>query len=162
MDTTLFFTECPSPLGIITLTATERGLCGLYFAGQKHWPASSATWVRDDGPRFESARAWVNLYFSDPGDSSGPDLDLKAGTDFQKKVWDALRNIQKGQTATYAQIAQQIGHPNAVRAVGAAIGRNPVSLIVPCHRVIGSSGLLTGYAGGVDRKRWLLNHEGAL
>ncbi len=91
-----------------------------------------------------------------------PKLDLIIGTEFQKKVWQALKNIPKGETLTYGQLAEQIGAPNAVRALGAAIGRNPISIIIPCHRVIGSSGLLTGYAGGVDRKRWLLEHEGAL
>ena len=91
-----------------------------------------------------------------------PKLDLIIGTEFQKKVWQALKNIPKGETLTYGQLAEQIGAPNAVRALGVAIGRNPISIIIPCHRVIGSSGLLTGYAGGVDRKRWLLEHEGAL
>ena len=91
-----------------------------------------------------------------------PKLDLIIGTEFQKKVWQALKNIPKGETLTYGQLAEQIGAPNAVRALGAAIGRNPISIIIPCHRVIGSSGLLTGYAGGVDRKRWLLEHEGVL
>jgi methylated-DNA-[protein]-cysteine S-methyltransferase len=91
-----------------------------------------------------------------------PKLDLIIATEFQKKVWQALKNIPKGETLTYGQLAEQIGAPNAVRALGTAIGRNPISIIIPCHRVIGSSGLLTGYAGGVDRKRWLLEHEGAL
>ena len=91
-----------------------------------------------------------------------PKLDLIIGTEFQKKVWQALKNIPKGETLTYGQLAEQIGAPNAVRALGVAIGRNPISIIIPCHRVIGSSGLLTGYAGGVDRKRWLLEHEGVL
>lgn len=91
-----------------------------------------------------------------------PKLDLIIGTEFQKKVWQALKNIPKGETLTYGQLAEQIDAPNAVRALGVAIGRNPISIIIPCHRVIGSSGLLTGYAGGVDRKRWLLEHEGIL
>ena len=91
-----------------------------------------------------------------------PKLDLIIGTEFQKKVWQALKNIPKGETLTYGQLAEQIDAPNAVRALGTAIGRNPISIIIPCHRVIGSSGLLTGYAGGVDRKRWLLEHEGVL
>jgi methylated-DNA-[protein]-cysteine S-methyltransferase len=108
-----------------------------------------------------STRTWLDAYFSK---TALPQLNLDPpeGSEFQKRVWQALKNIPFGQTDTYAQIAQKIGHPNAVRAVGAAIGRNPISLIVPCHRVIGNSGLLTGYAGGVDRKRWLLEHEGAL
>jgi methylated-DNA-[protein]-cysteine S-methyltransferase len=162
MATPLFFTETQSPLGLITLTATERGISGLDFAEQKHWPADSDTWQKNDGPRFDSARAWLSSYFDRQPPAALPEIDLQTGTAFHKLVWEALKNIPSGQTRTYAQISEQIGHPNAVRAVGAAIGRNPLSLIVPCHRVIGSSGLLTGYAGGVDRKRWLLEHEGAL
>ncbi len=162
MNPALFFTEVASPLGTISLTATDHGISGLYFEGQKHWPTDSATWQRDDGPRFDAARAWLNVYFSGKGWGVLPPLDLVTGTVFQRKVWQALKGIPKGQTLTYGQIAEQIGAPNAVRAVGAAIGRNPISLIIPCHRVIGSTGLLTGYAGGVDRKRWLLEHEGAL
>lgn len=162
MKPVLHYTEVASPLGTITLTATERGLAGLYFAGQKHWPADSATWVPDDGPRFDAARAWVSAYFSGKGKEKLPKIDLGIGTEFQKKVWQALKSIPLGETRTYGQLASQIDAPNAVRAVGAAIGRNPLSLLIPCHRVIGSTGALTGYAGGVDRKRWLLEHEGAL
>ncbi len=162
MNTPPYFTEVASPLGTITLTATDHGLSGLYFEGQKHWPADSATWQRDDGPRFDLARTWLSAYFSGKGRGVLPKLDLITGTEFQKKVWQALKEIPTGQTLTYGQIAEQIGAPNAVRAVGAAIGRNPISMIIPCHRVIGSTGLLTGYAGGVERKRWLLEHEGAL
>ena len=162
MKPPLHFTEVTSPLGIITLTATDRGLSGLYFAAQKHWPTDSSTWLRDDGARFDGARTWLTSYFSGKGRGAMPKLDLIIGTEFQKKVWQALKNIPKGETLTYGQLAEQIGAPNAVRALGTAIGRNPISIIIPCHRVIGSSGLLTGYAGGVDRKRWLLEHEGAL
>lgn len=162
MNPLLCFTEVASPLGMITLTATDRGLSGLYFQGQKHWPADSADWQRDDGPRFDAARVWLSTYFSGKGRGTLPKLDLITGTEFQNKVWHALKGIPKGRTLSYAQLAEQIGAPNAVRAVGAAIGRNPISLIIPCHRVIGSTGLLTGYAGGVERKRWLLEHEGAI
>jgi methylated-DNA-[protein]-cysteine S-methyltransferase len=162
MNPTLYFTEVASPLGMITLTATDHGLSGLYFEGQKHWPTDSATWQRDDGPRFDATRAWLASYFSGKGRGAIPKLDVITGTEFQKKVWQALKGIPESQTRTYGQLAEQIGAPNAVRAVGAAIGRNPISLLIPCHRVIGSTGLLTGYAGGVDRKRWLLEHEEAL
>ncbi len=157
-----YYTEFVSPLGIITLTASERGLTGLYFADQKHWPTDSAAWLRDDGPRFDVSRAWLSSYFSGKGKEKFPQLDLIIGTEFQKKVWQALKGIPQGQTRTYGQLAAQIDAPNAVRAVGAAIGRNPLSLLIPCHRVIGSTGALTGYAGGVERKLWLLEHEGAL
>jgi methylated-DNA-[protein]-cysteine S-methyltransferase len=158
----LQFTEYQSPLGVITLTATEHGLCGLYFEGQKHWPEDSSSWKRNDQDAyFSTGRTWLDAYFSK---SALPQLklDQTEGSEFQKRVWQALKKIPSGQTYSYAQISAQIGHANAVRAVGAAIGRNPISLIVPCHRVIGSNGLLTGYAGGVDRKRWLLKHEGGL
>lgn len=158
----LHFTEFQSPLGIITLTATEQGLRGLYFAGQKHWPEDSASWQCHDGTLFDGARAWLQAYFAGQKLPVAPKRDQLAGTTFQNQVWKALEGIPMGKTATYGQIAQQIGAPNAVRAVGAAVGRNPISLIVPCHRVIGATGLLTGYAGGVERKRWLLEHEGAV
>ena len=158
----VYFTEANSPLGIITVRATELGLSGLFFAGQKHWPEDSASWQRDDGARFDAVRAWLQAYFAAQKLPPTPLLDRQAGTSFQNQVWQALEGIPMGKTATYGQIAQQIGAPNAVRAVGAAVGRNPLSLIVPCHRVIGATGLLTGYAGGVDRKRWLLKHEGAV
>lgn len=159
---TLTFTEYQSPLGVIVLTASEQGLSGLYFEGQKHWPEDSGHWRQNDNEaHLTTARTWLDAYFSKTA-LPQLNLDQPEGSEFQKRVWQALKNIPFGQTYTYAQIAQKIGHPNAVRAVGAAIGRNPISLIVPCHRVIGSSGLLTGYAGGVDRKRWLLEHEGAL
>ena len=162
MNQTLHFTEITSPLGTITLTATERGLSGLYFAGQKHWPADSSSWLRDDGTRCDAARAWLSSYFSGEGRAVMPELDPASGTPFQTRVWQALKAIPKGQTATYGQIAGLIASPSASRAVGAAIGRNPISILIPCHRIIGSTGMLTGYAGGEDRKRWLLEHEGAL
>lgn len=158
----LTFTEYQSPLGVIVLTAAEQGLSGLYFEGQKHWPKDCSHWKQNDhDAHLTPARIWLEAYFSK---TALPKLNLAPpeGSEFQKRVWQELKTIPFGQTCTYAQIAQKIGHPNAVRAVGAAIGRNPISLIVPCHRVIGSSGQLTGYAGGVDRKRWLLEHEGVL
>lgn len=160
MISTIHFTEMTSTLGVITLTATDHGLCGLYFAGQKHWPQNASSWQRDDGPRFDSAREWVSQYFSREQTPFAGPLHFVIGTAFQQQVWRALQTIPSGKTWTYAQLAQHIGAAKAVRAVGAAVGRNPLSLIIPCHRVIGSSGSLTGYAGGLDRKRWLLQHEG--
>lgn len=157
-----YFTEWQSPLGVITLRATERGLSGLFFAGQKHWPEDAGSWQRDDGGRFDAARAWLQAYFAGESLPKMPCLDRPTGTSFQKEVWQALAGIPAGQTLSYGQLAEQIGAPNAVRAVGAAVGRNPLSLLIPCHRVVGATGLLTGYAGGIERKRWLLKHEGAL
>lgn len=155
---TIYFTIFPSPLGELTLAASDKGLCGLYFEDHKYWPANKSSWRRDDS-RFDPARSWLTNYFSGEKPGPIPALDIVTGTDFQRRIWQALRNIPSGQTQTYAEIAEAIGNPKAVRAVGAAIGRNPISIIVPCHRVVGSSGSLTGFAGGVERKRWLLQHE---
>jgi methylated-DNA-[protein]-cysteine S-methyltransferase len=116
--------------------------------------------VRRDDPA--QLRARLERYFA--GDLSAFDglvLD-PGGTDFQRLVWGALREIPAGSTTSYADLARRIGSPSAVRAVGAANGANPIWLIIPCHRAIGANGDLTGYAGGLDRKRWLLHHEGAL
>ena len=131
-------TTCPSPLGAITLAATPYGLAGVWFDGQQH------------------------RYFAGQRQHFDLPLDLSGGTDFQQAVWQALLRIAPGQTQSYGQVSQHIGRPTAVRAVGAAIGRNPVSIIVPCHRVLGANGCLTGYAGGLPRKTHLLNLEGAL
>ena len=162
MSPTLFVAEVPSPLGLISLVATDLGLSGLYFLGQKHWPQGSSTWLRDDGPRFDAARDWLRAYFGRNTMPPLPVLDLNTGTAFQRKTWQALTDIPLGETVSYTQIAEKISAPKSVRAVGGAIGRNPISLIIPCHRVIGSSGKLTGYAGGLERKRWLLAHEESL
>jgi len=161
-----------SPIGRVTFAASEAGVCGLgigegwekvrrsldkAFAGR-----SDNTDVRfEEGPR-PALRRLLTEYFAGRVDALEEiDVDLH-GTDFQKRVWRALRSVTPGTTASYADIARRIGNPKAVRAVGMANGRNPVSLIVPCHRVIGADGSLTGYGFGLDRKRWLLAHEGAL
>ncbi len=160
MKPIIHFTTFASPLGAITLAATERGLCGVYNDRQKHWPSSSDNWMRDDGPRFDLTREWLANYFAGKMNLPLPPLDFVTGTEFQQKVWRALQRIPKGSTVTYGQLAAQIHAPKAVRAVGAAVGRNPISILIPCHRVIGSQGSLTGYAGGLERKLWLLEHEG--
>lgn len=147
-----------SPLGQLTLVVDAAGLlCGLYLDGQAHRPGPDSMGERDD-TIAEDAVAQLAQYFS--GERTEFDVDTAArGTDFQRAVWCQLDAIPAGQTRTYGEVAASIGRPVAVRAVGAAIGRNPISIIVPCHRVVGSAGQLTGYAGGVDKKRWLLNHE---
>lgn len=160
MNPTLYFTTLDSPLGELTITATDKGLCGLFFSDHKYWPASKPTWQRDDGPRFDAARQWLCEYFSARTSAKLPSLTFAHGTEFQQCVWHALQSIAPGQTKTYSEIARMIGAEKAVRAVGTAIGKNPLSIFVPCHRVIGTNGSLTGFAGGVDRKRWLLSHEG--
>jgi methylated-DNA-[protein]-cysteine S-methyltransferase len=160
MTPNIYFTTLGSPLGELTITATDKGLCGLFFADHKYWPVSKPTWLRDDGARFDAARQWLGDYFAGSKPARLPPLDFAHGTEFQHRVWHALQSIAPGQTKTYSEIAQIIGLGKAVRAVGTAIGKNPLSILVPCHRVIGSNGSLTGFAGGVDRKRWLLTHEG--
>lgn len=161
MKPNLYYTTTSSPLGGITLVATDRGLSGLYIEGQRHWPKNADTWIReDDGHRFDPALHALARYFMGKCHDFDVPLDLVTGTPFQQKVWQALQEIPAGQTWTYGQLAQRVEVPVAVRAVGAAVGRNPLSIIIPCHRVIGSSGSLTGYAGGLDRKHWLLSHEG--
>jgi methylated-DNA-[protein]-cysteine S-methyltransferase len=160
MIRTMHFTAFESPIGLITLTAAEHELSGLYNDSQKHWPTDSATWLRDDGARFDTAREWLTNYFAGRFTAALPKIHFASGTVFQQQVWRALLSIRVGQTISYAELAQAINAPKAVRAVGAAVGRNPISIIVPCHRVVGSNRSLTGYAGGLERKRWLLKHEG--
>lgn len=152
----------PSELGDVVLTFGAGALSGLYFDGQKHQPVRTAQWQRrDDDPLVARTAHFLAHYFAgEPVELDVP-LDLQ-GTSFQRAVWQALREIPRGATRTYGEIARQAGSPAAVRAAGAAIGRNPVSIVVPCHRVLGTDGSLTGYAGGLNRKRHLLMLEGAL
>ena len=153
-------TVIDSPLGPLTLSATDGYLVGVYMAGQKHAPPEPSDQRRDDS-WFTDITAQLGAYFK--GDLINFDVPLKlGGTEFQRKVWSHLRDIPYGETISYGELARRVGSPNASRAVGLANGRNPISIIVPCHRVIGSNGQLTGYGGGLDRKTWLLEHEGAL
>ncbi|NBQ86491.1 MAG: methylated-DNA--[protein]-cysteine S-methyltransferase [Betaproteobacteria bacterium] len=155
-------TRMDSRLGPIVLAASAQGLCGLWFEGQKHQPDPSG-WPRDDRhPTLRAAADAVHAYLD--GDARGFDipLDLQAGTTFQQAVWRTLIAIPRGRTLGYADVGRHIGQPSAARAVGAAVGRNPISIIVPCHRVLGLNGALTGYAGGIERKVALLNLEGVL
>ncbi|MFN7287547.1 MAG: methylated-DNA--[protein]-cysteine S-methyltransferase [Burkholderiales bacterium] len=153
-------TRLTSPLGDILLAYESDALTGLYFEGQKHQPAWLAATPGDEQHPIARAPAlWLEDYFSGKAAAAPPPLKLR-GTPFQQAVWRALQTIPRGQTLSYAQIAQTAGTPRAVRAVGAAIGRNPVSILVPCHRVVGRDGSLTGYAGGLERKAALLRLEG--
>jgi O-6-methylguanine DNA methyltransferase len=149
-----------TPLGALHLVSDGESLTGAYFEAQRYFPLEAAEWSsRPETPVLALAARQVDDYFS--GACHFFDLPLAAsGTDFQLRVWKALREIPHGSVASYVDIARRLGMPHASRAVGAAIGRNPHSLIVPCHRVIGSSGSLTGYAGGLERKRRLLELEG--
>lgn len=152
-------THFESPLGPMTLAASSQGLCGVWFDGQKHQPDPQA-WPQDAAhPILRQAQAQLAQYFAGRRRVFELPLDLSAGTDFQQAVWRGLLEIAPGSTTAYGELAGRIGKPMAVRALGAAVGRNPVSIIVPCHRVVGAGGALTGYAGGLGRKSALLRLE---
>ncbi|MFM7847929.1 MAG: methylated-DNA--[protein]-cysteine S-methyltransferase [Rubrivivax sp.] len=144
----------------MTALATEQGLAGLWFDGQKHHPGPLQA-PQDPQHRVLQATArWLQAFWAREEEGEPvPALDLRSGTPFQRAIWTALLQIPAGSTSTYATVAAAAGVPAAVRAAGAAIGRNPVSVIVPCHRVLGRDGTLTGYAGGLERKRALLALE---
>lgn len=166
MNNTVYRTEFASPMGALHLCGTERGLTGLFMEEHRHGPDARARagWRRDD-TRFADARQQLAEYFAGHRQTFDVKLDREAlgGTGFQRRVWTALEAIPHGTTISYGELARRIGQPAAVRAVGLANGRNPVSVIVPCHRVVGANGTLTGYGGGTHRKRWLLDLEqGAL
>lgn len=161
-----FTTEYSSPLGDILLAADEIGLTGLWFLGQKYFALSlEKDNERKEIPVLKQAKHWLDIYFSGKDPEFTVPLHLQ-GTDFQKEVWDILCAIPYGQTATYKEIAKQIALKRGIahmsaQAVGGAVGHNPVSILVPCHRVLGTDGSLTGYAGGIEKKRSLLRLEGA-
>ena len=147
-----------TPLGRVCIARTAHGLAGLWFDGQRHHPGELAVPERDDDPLLADAARQLAQYFAGQRSDFDLPLDLQ-GTPFQQSVWQALRRIPPGRTCSYGALAQSLGAPSAVRAVGAAVGRNPASLVVPCHRVLGQDGSLTGYAGGLERKRALLSLE---
>jgi len=152
-----------TPLGPMTAAATARGLAGLWFDGQKHHPGPLAAPVDPDNPFIAQARRELSAWFANAAARRrgfAVALDPQ-GTDFQRGVWQLLQGIGCGDLARYGELARRLGRPQAARAVGAAVGRNPISVIVPCHRVLGQDGTLTGYAGGLPRKRALLELEGA-
>lgn len=153
-----------TPLGPLILARTVQGLCGAWFEqGQKDGPAAGRyPRAQDDAhdPLLQRVCALLQAYFAGQPQRLDVPLDLSAGTDFQQAVWRELLTLGHGQLGSYGAIARAIGRPRAVRAVGAAVGRNPVSILVPCHRVLGSTGQLTGYAGGLWRKQTLLQLEG--
>ena len=155
----MLYTYVPSPLGDLLVVRDDGGITGLYLPTGRHASAHRPEWIRDDSA-FEDARTQLAEYFA--GTRTTFDLPLNpSGTAFQAKVWMALREIPYGETASYGETAQAIGSPTASRAVGLANGQNPISIIVPCHRVIGANGSLTGYGGGLDAKKFLLSHEAA-
>ena len=171
----LFRTVLPTPLGDMLALSSDEGLCALEFTtvqgrawGEERLSrlnARLARWfppheiVDRETPAIAQTRRWLDGYFAGAAaDISGIALDLR-GAAFERRVWTALQAIPAGQTTSYGAIAQALDAPGASRAVGAANGANPIAIIVPCHRVIGSSGSLTGYGGGLDRKTWLIDHE---
>ena len=151
-----------SPLGTIHLLANTHALLGLWFEGQDHFPALNDFASSTSHPIHAIAHTQLREYFLQQRQVFSLPLDYSVGTDFQQAVWRRLTAIAPGTTSSYAAIAQAIGKPAAVRAVGGAIGRNPLSIVVPCHRVIGSNGQLTGYAGGLPRKIALLQLGSAI
>ena len=151
------YTTLGCPLGELLLTAEGGRLTGLFMPGEDVVPPAGA--VRDDAA-FATIRIQLAEYFA--GDRSAFDLPLAPpGTAFRQLVWGELQRIGYGQTITYAELAARIGKPTAIRAAGAANGANPVSIVIPCHRVVGSNGSLTGYSGGLEAKRFLLDLERA-
>jgi len=149
-----------SPIGELTLVASDAGLTHVLFPGDEPvdvgLPADLPQ--RDDDPTLEQAAAQLGEYFAGDRREFDVPLDLQ-GTEFQVEAWRALAGVPYGETRSYGEQAEAIGRPGAFRAVGAANGRNPVPVILPCHRIVGADGSLTGFAGGLDMKRWLLNHE---
>jgi len=152
-----FFTTESSPIGDLTLVGDGEALAGLYMTDHRH-QLPIPPGARRDASAFAEARRQLGEYFG--GERTRFILPLRMeGTEFQRAVWRALLDIEYGETVSYGELARRIGRPGASRAVGLANGRNPVSIVVPCHRVIGSSGSLTGYGGGMERKRFLLDLE---
>lgn len=164
-DPDMVYAECKSTQGNLYLAATPQGLAGMWFTDQRHLP-DVTSWQRckvsAKQPILQEATEQLQAYFAGMLQQFDLPLDLSAGTAFQQAVWQALLKIPFGQTTSYGDLSRRIGKPLAVRAVGTAIGRNPIGIIVPCHRVVGADGSLTGYAGGLHRKEAFLTLEGAI
>jgi methylated-DNA-[protein]-cysteine S-methyltransferase len=153
MNDTILYTQIPSPIGQLLLDGNEHCLQGLHMS-----PAAPRPGWRSAREPFARAIEQLEQYFAGERVDFHLELDMR-GTDFQKNVWDALLTIPYGETRSYGDLANALGDPGLAQAVGSANGRNPISIIVPCHRVVGADGSLTGYAGGLDRKRYLLEME---
>ncbi len=156
---TTYYTYFDSPIQPLLLTSNGTALTGLFMGAHKHGPEIENAWAQsDEAAPFAEAKQQLAAYFA--GQLTNFDLPLApVGTEFQRRVWDELRRIPYGQTVSYGELARRIGNPNACRAVGLANGRNPLSIIVPCHRVVGANGKLVGYAGGMARKEAMLALE---
>ena len=155
---TLFYFRTPSPVGPLFLAASTKGLVRLEFEARTQTLNASTTQLRESKSALAPYLRELNDYFTGERREFSLPLDLR-GTGFQLACWHALLEIPYGETRRYRDIAQAIGHPHAYRAVGMSNNRNPVAIVVPCHRVIASSGSLCGYGGGLDRKTWLIDHE---
>lgn len=161
----MYTTEYETPIGKVLLASDGSALTGLWFFGAKHFAAGlDIASRRNELPIFDRAREWLDIYFSGREPGFTPPLNFR-GSDFQTEVWSILRKIPYGQTATYGEISKRLAAARgtermSARAVGAAVGRNPISIIVPCHRITGADGSLTGYAAGTDKKAFLLKLEG--
>lgn len=158
----IYIRQYLSPLGGITLSSDGEALTGLWFDGQRYFPDLIGAVRQGHLSVLDEAVRWLDLYFSrkDPGFT--PPLRPLGATPFRQAVWESLLKIPYGETSTYGQIAELLGLSGGAQAVGAAVGHNPISLIIPCHRVLGASGSLVGYAGGLDRKAALLRLEGII
>lgn len=155
----MWFDRFKTPIGLLTIAVDESGLRYVLFEHNKHEPSTQSSWRLDSSPTREP-REQLLQYFS--GERKAFDLKFSlTGTDFQERTWRMLGNIPYGSTWSYAELATRVGSPKAVRAVGSANGRNPLPIVLPCHRVIGSNGSLTGFGGGLPTKKWLLELEGA-
>ncbi len=156
----LTYRSAESPIGALTFWGNDGVLRGLFMEDQRYAPVSHDSW-REDQDGFARAVEQIGEYFA--GGRRMFDFPMEpGGTTFQRRVYDALARIPYGETRSYGQVATDLGRPGAARAVGHANGRNPIAIVVPCHRLVGSTGALTGYGGGLDRKRWLLGHERAV
>jgi methylated-DNA-[protein]-cysteine S-methyltransferase len=160
-DPSIVQARLETPLGPMIVAATARGVAGIWFEQQKHLPDCSAWPYAPHHPVLREAQAQLRAYFAGERTTFDLPLDVQGGTPFQQAVWHALLAIPHGTTTTYREVGERAGRPGAMRAIGAAVGRNPLSIVVPCHRVLGSDGSLTGYAGGLERKRALLQLERA-
>ncbi len=161
MKTAVYFDAVPSPMGPLVLATDGVALTGVWFDGQRHQPPMDANWARrPDVPVLRRAAVELLEYFAGRRQRFGLLLALP-GTPFQRAVWEAISSVPYGKTIAYRELAARVGRPTCVRAAGAATGRNPLSIVIPCHRIVGADGALTGYAGGLPRKRALLALERA-
>lgn len=154
----MYYTEYTSPLGEMLIAGDGEVIVGAWFFNQKHFPSSDDFIRNDDLTIFKHVKQWFDDYF----DELNPKIDFELkpeGSEFQLKVWSILREIEYGETLTYGEIARRISQTMSAQAVGSAVGHNPIAILIPCHRVLGSNGRLTGYAAGIDKKRYLLKLE---